>query len=282
MSTSFKNISYQALLEKHIKTHVAFSLDEDIGSGDVTAQLIDADKTAKARVLTREPAILCGQAWVEETFKQLDPELELTWLAEEGDELVPDQVFLELSGKARSILTGERCALNYLQTLMGTATTSFNYNKLVKAQGVSTSILDTRKTIPGLRLAQKYAVLVGGCDNHRIALYDMFLIKENHIAACGGIDKAIKKARQINPDIPVEVEVETLQQLEAATNAGADIIMLDNFDLDNLPKESNIPLEVSGNLDMQKLAKLPSISRASVGLLTKALVPIDLSLRLVD
>ena len=212
---------------KDLELTVTRALEEDIGDGDITAQLIPAEQTATARVITREPATLCGQAWVNEVFRQIDPSVTINWQVADGDLVEPDQTLFELSGPARSLLTGERAALNFLQLLSGTATACRTYADMVATTSVK--LLDTRKTIPGLRNAQKYAVTQGGCYNHRIGLYDAFLIKENHIAACGGIDKAIITAKQQAPGKTVEVEVENLDELEQALNAGADIVMLDNF-----------------------------------------------------
>ena len=215
-------------LTEDIKVSVARSLAEDIGDGDITAQLIPSSTMSDAFVVTREPAVLCGQAWFNEVFRQLDSHIKIEWLVEDGGSLEPEQIVCRLKGSARSLLTGERAALNFLQTLSGTATIAREYAKLTS--GIGVTILDTRKTIPGLRLAQKYAVVVGGCQNHRIGLYDAFLIKENHIAACGGIKYAVLKAREISPERPIEVEVETISELQEALAENVDIAMLDNFD----------------------------------------------------
>jgi nicotinate-nucleotide pyrophosphorylase (carboxylating) len=273
------------LLIKDIKTVVKHALDEDIRDGDITAMLIPENNRAEATVITREQAVVCGQPWVDEVFRQLDPEVEIEWLVKDGDEVQPGQTLFKLKGSARSLLTGERTALNFLQTLSGTATTAHQYSKLV--EGTDIKILDTRKTIPGLRLAQKYAVKVGGCDNHRIGLYDAFLIKENHIAACGGIATAVDKAKEIAPDKPVEVEVENLEELQQAINAGADIIMLDNFDATAIQEAIAInqgvaKLEVSGNLDTSNITKkaIAGIDYLSSGSLTKHCLGVDLSFRL--
>lgn len=273
------------LLIKDIETVVKHALEEDIRDGDITAMLIPEDNRAEAKVITREQAIVCGQPWVDEVFRQLDPEVEIKWLVKDGDEVQPEQTLFKLKGLARSLLTGERTALNFLQTLSGTATTSRQYSKLV--EGTDIKILDTRKTIPGLRLAQKYAVTVGGCHNHRIGLYDAFLIKENHIAACGGINAAVGKAREITPDKPVEVEVESLKELQQAIDAGADIVMLDNFDAKSIEAavEANrgrAKLEVSGNLEAGNLTQkaITGIHYLSSGSLTKHCQAIDFSMRL--
>ena len=230
---------------------VARALQEDIGHGDITAMLIPAEQEAKGEVVSREHAVICGRPWVDEVFRQLDPNTSIDWLVEDGDKVAPDQLLFSISGNARVLLTGERTALNFLQMLSGTATLARQYADLTT--GSKVKILDTRKTIPGLRLAQKYAVTVGGCSNHRIGLYDAFLIKENHIAACGGIALAVAKAREIAPEKLVEVEVETLKELHQALDAQADVVMLDNFshsDIDNL-KHLNFgqtKIEVSGNI----------------------------------
>src|SRR5690606_1443901 len=205
---------------------VAHALAEDVGSGDITAQLIPAEQIAKATVITREDCVFCGQAWVEEVFRQLDPLVRIFWIVKDGDKVKANSPLFSLEGQARSLLTGERTALNFVQTLSGTATISQYYAQQVAHTQVK--LLDTRKTIPGLRSAQKYAVICGGSHNHRIGLYDAFLIKENHIAACGSIANAVAKAHEIAPGKPVEVEVENLDVLSQALLAGADIIMLDN------------------------------------------------------
>ncbi|TNF09316.1 MAG: carboxylating nicotinate-nucleotide diphosphorylase [Gammaproteobacteria bacterium] len=273
-------------LAKDIEESVRRALEEDIRDGDITAQLIPAENRATAKVITREQAVICGTAWVDEVFRQLDPSVTAHWLVQDGDEVLPGQSLLELSGPARSLLTGERTALNFLQSLSGTATLSRQYAKLV--EGTDIKVLDTRKTIPGLRLAQKYAVKVGGCYNHRIGLYDAFLIKENHIAACGGISNAVAKAHEIAPGKPVEVEVENLDELQQALNAGADIIMLDNFDADQIREAVAInsrraKLEVSGNLEAGNLSSkaIPGIDFLSSGSLTKHCRAVDLSMRII-
>lgn len=270
-----------------IETSVQQALKEDIRDGDITAMLIPEENIATATVITREHAVVCGQPWVDEIFKQLDPKVEIEWLVSDGDEIQPDQELFNLKGSARSLLTGERTALNFLQTLSGTATTARQYAKLV--EGTDIKILDTRKTIPGLRLAQKYAVKVGGCHNHRIGLYDAFLIKENHIAACGGINKAVKKAKEIAPEKPVEVEVENLDELQQALNAGADILMLDNFEPEMIEQAIKLnnrqtKLEVSGNLVAGNIAKkaIKGIDYLSSGSLTKSCTAVDFSLRILS
>ncbi|TNE95070.1 carboxylating nicotinate-nucleotide diphosphorylase [Porticoccus sp.] len=272
------------LLRQDMIEAVNRALHEDIRDGDITAQLIPAENKATATIITREPAVICGTAWVDEVFRQLDTAITLKWLVQDGDDVQPGQTLVELSGPARSLLTGERTALNFLQTLSGTATLSRQYAKLV--EGTDIKILDTRKTIPGLRLAQKYAVNVGGCHNHRIGLYDAFLIKENHIAACGGIGAAVKKAHETVPGKPVEVEVENLDELHQALEAGADIIMLDNFDPEQIREaitvnQGRAKLEVSGNLEANNLTSkaIPGIDYLSSGSLTKHCRGVDLSMR---
>lgn len=268
-----------------LESSVRQALKEDIRDGDITAMLIPEEYIATATVITREQAIVCGQPWVDEAFRQLDPSVQIEWLVQDGDEIQPDQVLFNLKGSARSLLTGERTALNFLQTLSGTATTARQYAKLV--EGTDIKILDTRKTIPGLRLAQKYAVTVGGCHNHRIGLYDAFLIKENHIAACGGINKAVEKAKQTAPDKLVEVEVENLDEFQQVLNAGADIVMLDNFDTKMIGQaialnNRQAKLEVSGNLEAGNITKkaIEGIDYLSSGSLTKHCKAIDFSMLL--
>ncbi|WP_445365700.1 carboxylating nicotinate-nucleotide diphosphorylase [Microbulbifer sp. ANSA001] len=268
-----------------LKRAVHTALDEDVGSGDITAQLIPAERSARARVITREDCTLSGRAWVEEVFRQLDQDLQLTWHFEDGDRVAADSVLFELEGNARAILTGERAALNFLQTLSGTATTAAEFAN--RAAGTEVKILDTRKTIPGLRSAQKYAVLCGGCHNHRIGLYDAFLIKENHIAAAGGINAAVSQARAIKPGALVEVEVETIEELQQALDSGADVIMLDEFnDKDTRSALSlakgKAKIEISGSVDRDRIQKLAAldVDYISSGSLTKHLRAIDLSLRI--
>lgn len=274
-------------LTSAIHQQVAQALAEDLGSGDITAALIPEDKFSQARIITREAGVFCGQLWVDEIFRQLDKGVQLEWLVKDGDLLEVNQCLLQLSGKARSILTGERTALNFIQTLSGTATQSRQFAEAI--EGYSVKILDTRKTLPGLRLAQKYAVLCGGCHNHRIGLYDAFLIKENHITACGSIEAAIAQARSIAPTKPVEVEVETFEQLEEAIKYQANIIMLDNFTLDEMQKavkiaDNRVPLEASGNMSLDSLLEVAKtgINFISIGALTKHCRALDLSLRVVS
>lgn len=275
---------YEALAED-IRTSAAKMLAEDVGPGDITAQLIPEHQWAWASVVTREAAVLCGVAWVDELFRRLDSRVSLTWHGADGDRLDADSVFLELEGPARSLLTGERAALNLLQTLSSTATRTRQYVDLIADTGVR--LLDTRKTLPGLRLAQKYAVTCGGGHNHRIGLYDAFLIKENHIAACGGIAAAIKEARNIARDLPVEVEVETFEELDQALEAKADIVLLDNFGLEDMREAvrrnaGRATLEASGNVSDATLRDIAEtgVDCISSGSLTKDIKAIDLSMRI--
>ncbi|MDP3536777.1 MAG: carboxylating nicotinate-nucleotide diphosphorylase [Halomonas sp.] len=278
---------YQNALAEEIRSSAAHLLAEDVGPGDITAQLIPENQWATAKVMSREAAVLCGVAWVDEIFRRLDSRVTLRWQAADGDQLVPEQYFLELEGPARSLLTGERAALNVLQTLSATATATHRYVDLIKGTGVR--LLDTRKTLPGMRLAQKYAVTCGGGHNHRIGLWDAFLIKENHIAACGGIQAAVAQARKLASDIPVEVEVETFEELDQALAAGADIIMLDNFALEDLHVAVEInggraTLEASGNVDATTLKAIAEtgVDCISSGALTKDVKSIDLSMRITQ
>ena len=270
---------------KDLDQIVRLALAEDVGSGDITAQLIAADEKVSACVITREPAIVCGRPWFDQVIKQVDGSVSIHWLVKEGDEVCANQTLVELVGNARSILTAERCALNFLQTLMATATTAKQY--AAKIKGSKTTVLDTRKTLPGLRLAQKYAVALGGCENHRMGLFDAFLIKENHIAASGSIAAAIERARQIAPSQSVAVEVECLEELQQAIDAGADRVMLDNFSAQQLQKArqlktNSVTYEISGNISegmLKGLAQL-DIDYISSGALTKHVRAIDLSMRI--
>jgi nicotinate-nucleotide pyrophosphorylase (carboxylating) len=279
-------MQFSDALQRDITETVRFALAEDIGSGDITAQLIPPEHTATARIITRESAVICGVNWVNEVFQQIDNSVTITWHVADGDSVSADTVLFELSGPARSLLTGERTALNFLQLLSGTATICKHYADLVAHTNVR--LLDTRKTIPGLRTAQKYAVTCGACHNHRIGLYDAFLIKENHIAACGGITAAIETARNIAPLKPIEVEVENLAELDIALSGNADIIMLDNFSLEDMRKGVAITagrarLEASGNVSMQTLAAIAEtgVDFISIGALTKHAQAIDLSMRFI-
>lgn len=278
---------YYTALAEEIRASAAHLLTEDLGPGDITANLIPEQQWAHARVITRDAAVLCGVAWVDEIFRRLDTRVTLEWQAADGDRLDAGQCFLTLEGPARSLLTGERPALNVLQTLSATATATRHYVDLLEGTGVR--LLDTRKTLPNLRLAQKYAVTCGGGHNHRIGLWDAFLIKENHIAACGGIEAAVGHARKLASDLTVEVEVETLDELDQALAAGADTIMLDNFSLDQLRDavargKGRATLEASGNVDESTLKAIADtgVDCISSGALTKDIKAIDLSMRLVE
>ncbi len=280
----FYSKNLPALREDITKT-IATALAEDIGAGDITAQLIAPEAQAEARIITREECVFCGKAWVEEVFKQLDPLVEIHWHIEDGQVAAANSLLFTLKGNARSLLTGERAALNFVQTLSGTATISNHYARQVAHTQVK--LLDTRKTIPCLRTAQKYAVACGGCHNHRIGLYDAFLIKENHIAACGGITKAVARARQIAPGKPVEVEVENFDELEQALTAHADVIMLDNFSLEDMKKAVAVTskrarLEASGNINETTLIPTAEtgVDFISIGALTKHCKAVDLSMRI--
>ncbi len=277
-------ISPELLHQARIE-NVAQSLREDIGDGDITARLIPADKRAKGRVITRETATIAGREWVNEVFRQVDPSVELTWQVSDGDTVSPDQVLFTMEGPARSLLSAERAALNWLQTLSGVATSCAAYAARVAHTQVR--LLDTRKTLPGLRLAQKYAVTCGGCFNHRIGLWDAFLIKENHIAACGSIAKAIEAAHRIAPGKPVEVETENLDELAQALKAGADIIMLDEFSLEDMRTAvattgGKAKLEASGGINADTLVPVAEtgVDYISIGALTKDVKALDLSMRL--
>ncbi|OMH38143.1 carboxylating nicotinate-nucleotide diphosphorylase [Motiliproteus sp. MSK22-1] len=284
---SKSHLSKQHFLKQDLEISVRRALEEDIGSGDITAALIPETQLAKAQVIVREDAVICGQNWVTEVFRQVDPDVIVSWKVEDGDQVNANQQLFTLEGKARSLLTGERCALNFLQTLSGTATRSHYYADLVK--GTSVKLLDTRKTLPGLRNAQKYAVSCGGCYNHRIGLYDAFLIKENHIAACGSIAQAVAQARSNEPDKPVEVEVENLDEFQQALKAQADTIMLDNFSLTDMrtaveTSRGNTKLEASGGITDESLRSYAEtgVDFISIGALTKDCKSIDLSMRFIE
>jgi len=272
---------------KDVASTVALALAEDLGEGDVTAGLIDSAQQARATVITRQSATIAGAPWVNEVFQQVDPSINIEWKVTEGQRAPQDTVLIELTGSAASILTAERTALNFLQTLSATATSANRYASLV--QGSKTQILDTRKTLPGMRLAQKYAVQIGGGSNHRIGLFDAFLIKENHIVAAGGIAQAIVRARAMNPSLRLEIEVESLDELSEAIAAEPDWIMLDNFDEESLQKAvastpPSIKLEVSGGIenddDIRRIAAL-DVDYISIGAMTKHIQAIDLSLRMM-
>ncbi|MFQ2190737.1 carboxylating nicotinate-nucleotide diphosphorylase [Aeromonas jandaei] len=262
------------------------ALDQPDASADITAQLIPADRISSARVITREAGVFCGQPWVNEVFVQLGGEVKVEWMVQDGEVISPNQELFRLHGPARLLLTGERNALNFVQTLSGVATLTARY--VAELEETDCRLLDTRKTIPGLRTAQKYAVTCGGGKNHRIGLYDAYLIKENHILACGGIAEAINEARHLNPGKPVEVEVESLAELEQALAANADIVMLDNFDVTMMREavainQGRAKLEVSGNVTLDTLAEFAAtgVDFISVGALTKHVRALDLSMRFI-
>lgn len=273
-------------LRQDITRSVKAALEEDIGSGDITAELIPADTTSEAEIITREDCVVCGSAWLDEVFRQLGGLESIDWHVKDGDFVTANTRLVSLRGNARTLLTGERTALNFLQTLSGTATQSRAYAKLVA--GTDIKILDTRKTLPGLRLAQKYAVAIGGCHNHRIGLYDAFLIKENHIAACGGITAAVERAKSLHPDKPIIVEVENLAEFSEAVACGVDRVMLDNFSEEDFAQAKRMgtttPIEISGNVTAKAVAELASskIAAISSGALTKHVQAVDLSMRFAN
>ncbi len=263
---------------------VALALVEDIGSGDLTAALIPESTLAEATVISRENAVLCGAAWFDAVFQQLDPRISIGWQAADGDRIAPDQLLCTLRGPARPLLTGERTALNFLQLLSGVATLARRFADEVAGSGAT--ILDTRKTLPGLRLAQKYAVRCGGCQNHRIGLFDAVLIKENHIMAAGSIHNAIVAARQRHPGVTIEVEVESLAELQEALVARPDIVMLDNFDVAAMVEavkiaKHQVKLEASGNVNFNTVRQIAAtgVDYISIGGLTKDVRAVDLSMR---
>lgn len=276
------------LNEEAILADVNRALEEDVGGGDVTALLLPADLVVNAMIISREPLLLCGRPWVDCVFKAIDPTIEINWLADEGAWLSKPTTLCYIRGLARSLLTAERTALNFLQTLSGTATATHHY--LNQLQGYHTRLLDTRKTLPGLRLAQKYAVRCAGGMNHRLGLYDAFLIKENHILACGSIKKAIVLARQQQQHLPIEVEVETLDELQEAMDARPDRILLDNFSQDMLidavamNKPKCCDLEASGGVTLATVRRIAEtgVDYISVGNITKSVQAIDLSLLVKD
>jgi nicotinate-nucleotide pyrophosphorylase (carboxylating) len=272
----------------YVARTVSSALAEDVGSGDLTAQLIPADRQSHATVITREDAVFCGRAWVDEVFRQVDPRVRVTWSVVDGERVRANQVLFQLEGPARALLTGERNALNFVQTLSGTATVTRQYANAVA--GTQCRVLDTRKTIPGLRLAQKYAVLCGGGTNHRIGLFDAILVKENHIAAAGSIAAAVDAARRLNSKVLLEVEVENLDQLQQALEAKVDRILLDNFSQEDMRmavaitrghRNAGITLEASGNMSLETLRAVAQagVDFISVGALTKHVRAVDLSMR---
>ena len=273
-----------------IREQVSQALIEDLGGelnaeNDITANLIDKEVTANATIITREPCVICGVAWVNQAFALIDESVSVTWHVKDGDHVNADTVLVSLSGSARAILTAERTALNFLQTLSGSATVTASYTKYLA--GTNTKILDTRKTLPGLRYAQKYAVRCGGGQNHRVGLFDAFLIKENHIFSCGGIHNAVSRAKTNMPGKTVEVEVESIEEFQQALDAGADIVMLDNFTNEQIQQavainNAQCKLEVSGNITDERLASLSKlgVDYISSGALTKHVQAVDLSLRI--
>ena len=269
-----------------VSANVEAALAEDVGGGDITADLLPEHGAAEARVITREDGVLCGRPWVDAVFRAVDDRLELDWATGEGEAIAAGDTLFEVRGPARGMLTAERTALNFLQTLSGTATRCHHYASLVAGTGVR--LLDTRKTLPGLREAQKYAVRCGGCFNHRMGLYDAFLIKENHILACGGIHSAVRRAREAEPGKAVEVEVESLDELREAIDAACDRVMLDNFSLDAMREavritDGRLELEASGNVTDASLAGIAAtgVDFISIGALTKDCRALDLSMRLL-
>jgi nicotinate-nucleotide pyrophosphorylase (carboxylating) len=270
------------------RADVARALQEDVGAGDLTAGLVDPKLRARARVLARESAVICGQPWAEAALRQLDPEVELTWRVPEGHRCNADQVVLEIHGLARALLTAERTALNFLQVLSAVATKTSDYVAAIRdVPGVRARIVDTRKTLPGLRLAQKYAVLTGGGLNHRLGLYDAVLIKENHIAAAGGVTAVLRKAALVAPRARfVEIEIETLAQLSEALDAGVGMVLLDNMGLSQLHEAVQLNagraiLEVSGGVNLSSVRAIAStgVDRISIGTLTKDIQAVDFSMR---
>jgi nicotinate-nucleotide pyrophosphorylase (carboxylating) len=278
-------------LRADIATTVARALEEDVGSGDLTAALLAPEKRERGHIITREDAVFCGRPWAEAIFHQIDPDITLAWRVDDGDPVAAGDVLVELEGRGRSLVTAERTVLNFLQLLSGTATTTHGYVALIAGTGAT--ILDTRKTIPGLRRAQKYAVACGGGRNHRMGLFDAFLIKENHIAAAGSIGEAIRQAREYAPGRTVEIEVERIEQLKEALAARPDTILLDNFTpaslgdavaiVRNHPPDQQPKLEASGGIDASTIRVVAEsgVDYISIGSLTKHLRAIDLSMRLL-
>ncbi len=293
MKQSLNKIPYRQLLTQEIVNQCEIALAEDLAGTaeyDITASLIPAGTQAHAEIICREQAVFCGQAWLEEIFQQLNQEISIHWFKQDGDTILAGEKLCKIEGDARALLTGERSAMNFLQTLSATATQTASY---IKAMNHPTcQLLDTRKTLPGMRYGQKYAVLCGGGTNHRLSLTDRFLIKENHILACDGIAKALEQARATPLDRLIEIEVESIEELNQALEGGADIIMLDNFSLEKLRqavkikvKHSNQPiLEASGNVNLQSISSIAStgVDCISVGAITKDIKAIDLSMRITN
>ena len=268
-----------------IERDVRRALQEDLGSGDVTADLLPEGRAARARVITRQPAIICGQAWFDACFHLVDADVSVEWLVAEGDRVSAGQTLCHVAGRARALVSAERSALNFLQTLSATATTTATYVEAIR--GTRTRILDTRKTLPGLREAQKYAVRTGGGENHRMGLHDAILLKENHILAAGSLTSAVTLARKLHPAILLEVEVETFGELREALSAGVDRIMLDEFELEELVQavaevDGRVPLEVSGGVGIERVRAIAEtgVDYISIGALTKDVKAVDLSMRL--
>jgi len=277
-------MSFLQVPQSIIEENVFNALKEDIGEGDITAELIPQDNISLATVISREDCIFCGLDWFEETYRQLDPDILIDWCVDDGEQVIADQILCTISGSSQKIVTGERTALNFLQVLSATATLSAQYANAVV--NTTTKVLDTRKTLPGLRMAQKYAVSCGGCENHRLGLFDAFLIKENHINACDGIENAVNEARFYNPDLKVEVEVENMQELEIAITANTDRVLLDNFDIKSLKQavklcNEKVITEASGNITIDNINEVAKtgVDFISVGTLTKDIKAIDLSMR---
>jgi len=273
-----------SVTQSTIEETVHIALREDVGDGDITAELIPGDDISLANVTSREDCVFCGMDWFEEVFRQIDDEVFIEWHVQDGDSVAAGETICSLSGPSRSLLTGERTALNFIQTLSATSTLASSYARAVA--GTNAVVLDTRKTIPGLRAAQKYAVTCGGCQNHRMGLYDAILIKENHLLAAGSIQTAVDNARFHSPGYPVEIEVENLSQLEEAIAAGVDRILLDNFTPDQIReavKLSNgrIPLEASGGITLENIRDYAEtgVDYISTGALTKDIIAVDLSMR---
>lgn len=267
-----------------IEENVFNALKEDVGEGDITAELIPHNNISLATVISRENCVFCGLDWFEETYRQIDDEILIDWCVDDGEEIEAGQIICTISGSSQHIVTGERIALNFVQTLSATATISAQY--AAKVADTDTKVLDTRKTIPGLRMAQKYAVSCGGCENHRLGLFDAFLIKENHINACDGIQNAVSEARFYNPDLQVEVEVENMDELQQAIDAGADRVLLDNFNIETLKQavkvcKGKIITEASGNITIDNINDVAKtgVDYISTGAITKDIKAIDLSMR---
>jgi len=277
------NMIPEKLLLKSVQKNVAAALEEDLGPGDITAGLIEGNPLTTANIISRQEAIFCGKLWVEETLRQIDEKIISRWNVDDGDQIRSDQLLFSLTGPAKPILTGERTILNFCQLLSGTATKAHQYSKYVGNH--PTQILDTRKTLPGLRIAQKYAVHCGGCNNHRLGLFDAYLIKENHIISCGGIGNAVKTARKKHPNLEIEIEVESIAELLEAIDVQADIAMIDNFSSHMTNQavkiaKGKIKLEASGGIDQGSIAEIAEtgVDYISIGALTKEVSPIDLSM----